>query len=116
MSEALEAITDIKQALNDYGSDITIKINVEGVFDPIEGEGLPSITNVVTKAFVSNYSSKELINPDIKITDTKFTLYYDGDLTYEDTIVFSGKTYSFENIDKQILQNETLKYVIQGRI
>ncbi len=116
MSEALEAIKDIKQALNDYGSDITIKINVEGVYDPVEGEGLPSITNVVTKALVDNYNRMEMQDPNVNLKDKKFKLFYDGEIDHNDTILFDGKIYSIERIDKKILQNENLMYVIQGRV
>lgn len=116
MSEALEAIEDIKQALNDYGTDILLGKVTKGVYDPVAGEEPVSTSQIPIKAFVGSYSSQELMNPDIRATDKKFTLYYADGITYDDKIIFEGKIHHIVNIDPQILQNETLKFVIQSRV
>jgi len=116
MSDATEAIVDIIEAIDEYGSGITLNIITKGEYDVIEGESADSITAVTTKALPKNYTSQELQNTDIHTTDIKFMLYYDGEISYKDNIVFDGKTYNLLNIDKKIFQDETIIYTIQGRV
>jgi len=116
MSDATEAIEDIIEAINEYGSSITLNIITKGEYDPVAGESSDITTPIITKALPKNYTSRELQNPDIHITDIKFMIYYDSEIAYKDNLVFDGKTYNLLNIDKKILQDETIIYTIQGRV
>jgi len=116
MSDATDAIADIQEAVLEYGSSIILNTIVKGAYDPAEGEGPDIITPHPMKSLINDYTTKELENDNIRITDIKFRFYYAGAIGYDDQIIFDGKTYSLENIDKKILQDENLIYTIQGRV
>jgi len=116
MSDATDVINDIQEAIDEYGSDIILNIITIGGYDPIEGEGSDTPTPHNLASLIADYTTKELESPNIHVNDIKFRFYYNGEIGYDDQIVFGGKTYSLENIDKQILQNENLIYTIQGRV
>ena len=115
MSDATDAILDIQEALEEYGSSIVFNSIVLGPYDPVLGEAPKIITPHPTKALISDYTSKELENNDININDVKFRFYYNGIIDYSDNIIFGGKTYNLMNVDKKILQDENLIYTLQGR-
>ena len=116
MSDATEAIIEIKEAILEYGSTITLNIVTEGAYNPVTGESDDIITPHSMKSLPKNYTSKELESPDIYVKDIKFLLYFDGEIDYNDNLIFNGKTYTFLNIDKKFLQDENLIYTIQCRV
>ena len=116
MGDATEAIIDIKEAILEYGSTITLNIVTEGAYNPVTGDTDDTITPRPVKALPRNYTSKELESPDIYVKDIKFLLYFDGEINYSDNLIFNGKTYTLLNIDKKFLQDENLIYTIQGRV
>ena len=116
MSDATEAIKDIIEAINEYGSTITLNIVTEGAYNPVTGDTDDTITPNPMKALPKNYTSKELESPNIYVKDIKFLLYFDGEINYSDNLVFNGQTYTFLNIDKKFLQDKNLIYTIQGRV
>ena len=116
MTDAELAIIDLKEAILEYGSTITLNIITEGAYNPVTGDTDDTITPHPMKALPKNYTSKELESPDIYVKDIKFMLYFDGEIDYTDNLIFNGNTYNFLNIDKMILQDETLVYKIQGRV
>jgi len=116
MSDATDAINDIQDALDEYGSSITLNVVTIGGYDPVEGEGLEIITPHNIKSLIKDYTTKDLENQAIHVNDIKFRFYYNSEISYDDQIVFGGKTYSLENIDKKIFQDENLIYTIQGRV
>jgi len=116
MSDATDAIVDIQEAVLEYGSSITLNTIVKGAYDPVEGEATDIVTPHSMKSLINDYTTKELENNNIRTTDIKFRFYYAGSIGYDDQIVFDGKTYTLENIDKKILQDENLIYTIQGRV
>ena len=115
MSDATDAIFDIKEAILEYGSTITLNIITEGAYNTVTGDTDDIITPHSMKSLPKNYTSKELESPDIYVKDMKFMLYFDGEINYSDNLVFNGKTYTFLNIDKKFLQDENLIYTIQCR-
>ena len=116
MSDATDAIFDIKEAILEYGSTITLNIITEGAYNTVTGDTDDIITPHSMKSLPKNYTSKELESPDIYVKDIKFLLYFDGEIDYSDNLIFNGQTYKMLNIDKKFLQDENLIYTIQGRV
>ncbi len=115
MSDALDAIEDIVEAINDYGSSITLNIITKGVYDYDTGDTADTNAPVAMEALIKSYKSKELENTDIHVDDIKFIIYLDGPVEYKDNITFNGQVYKLLNIDPKYLQDENLMYTIQGR-
>ena len=115
MSDATEAIEDIQEALEEYGSAITLKQITAGVFDPITGSTANTSGNTTLKTLIRNYSSFELTNSEVHVDDLKFMIYTTILLNYDDILVYDGKEYKILNIDKKILQDVNLFYTVQGR-
>jgi hypothetical protein len=116
MSDALEAIDDIVEALDEYGTDITLNIITEGTYNPATGSTTDVTTAVTTKAFISNYQDESQTNTEIKDDDVKFTLYYNGAIKSTDTILYNSKVHKIQSIVPKVLQNENLMYLIRGRV
>ena len=115
MSDATEAIEDIIEAINEYGSSITLNIITKGVYNTTTGETSDTNAPVTMKALIQSYTSKELQNTDIHADDIRFVIYLDGAVEYKDTITFDSQVYKLLNIDPKYLQDENLMYTIQGR-
>ena len=115
MSDATDAILDIQDALEEYGSDITLQIITQGAFNSNTGMKEVVIVPFLLKAIISTYSNKEAVDPNIHPKDIKFRFYSTQSIGYTDKILFQGDTYSIERFDKKIFQNENLIYTIQGR-
>lgn len=116
MSDATDAILDIIEAIDEYGSSITFNKVTVGVYDPVTGDNTNTTVSTAMKALPSSYSESELQHDNIHIKDKRFRLYYNGTIEYTDTIVFKGDTYSIQAIDAKVFQDETIIYTIQGRI
>ncbi len=115
MSDATDAVIDIIEAIDEYGSAITLNSITTGVYDTTTGLTADTVVPHVMKALPKDYTSKELDNKDIHINDIKFVLYFDGPIGYDDKIIFNSVTYNLLNIDKKILQDVNIVYTIQGR-
>ena len=116
MSEATDAIIDIQEALEEYGSDIVLKsVTTEGTYNPATGETTDTVVTTNLKAIIKDFAGEELINDSIGVKDLKFMIYFASEIKYTDTITFDSKVYKILNIDKTILQNTNLLYIIQGR-
>ncbi len=116
MSDATDAIADVIEAIEEYGSTVTLNIITAGTHDTVNGGTTGDTTvPVSTKALPKNYTSKELQNTEIHATDIKFMIYHSTEIAYKDNIVYDGKTYKLLNIDKKILQDLNIIYTIQGR-
>ena len=64
MSEALEAIEDISEALEEYGSDIVLRTITKGdlsTYDPRNPDSGDTVTDIDKKALIQNQASKELL-------------------------------------------------------
>ena len=115
MTDAQEAVIDIVEALTEHGSDVTINVVTEGVYDPSTGTKTKTTVSTNTKALPRNYNSDELSDK-IFVTDMEFRLYFSGTIAYKDTITYQSKTYTIMNIYKKVLQNTLIMYTVQGRI
>jgi len=114
MSDATDAIADIQEALDEYGSAITLQIITKGALDLDTGRKAETIVEHNIQALPGTYGKDEQ-NENVHPKDIKFRFYFDSEIGYEDRIIFQGETYGIEQIDKKILQNENLIYTIQGR-
>ena len=118
MSEATEVITDIQEALTEYGSSIIIKKSVNEVRDAYGVvTTAATATTENTKAFVGRYATSQLLS---KLTDDQkqsyelsLRFYTTSVLNKEDyTISFKSSDYNIVIIDSKILQDETLLYEV----
>ena len=115
MSDALDAIEDIKEALEEYGSNIELRQITTGIFNPGEGETLDTFVDKPLKVLIKKYNSFERQNTEIHNDDLKLMLYFDESITYDDRIILLSSPYKILNIDKKVLQNENLFYTLQIR-
>jgi SPP1 family predicted phage head-tail adaptor len=110
MSEATEAIEDIVEALNDYGSSITLRDGTVTAYDPYTG---PSVTDVDTplKAFISLEASRSLSQQfDSHTYDLAIKTYHTSKITKEDQIIYDGQVFRILYVSSKILQDTTLIY------
>ncbi len=115
MSDATDAVLDVIEAIDEYGSSITLNSIIPGVYDTTTGETADTVTPHVMKALPKDYKGKELDALDVHVNDIKFMLYHSGAIGYHDKIVYNSVTYNLLNIDKKILQDINIVYTIQGR-
>lgn len=119
MSEATEAISEISEALAEYGSDINLIQVVEGEYDPITGE--TSKVDLITpmKAFLPNKATSSVISNSQIVTtssyDIIFQIYHDEEITESWEIEYKDDTYEIVLIDSTVLQNETLLYEVVAK-
>jgi len=116
MQEALDAIADIKEALQDVGSDITFNQIEKGAYDVATGSA-KTVTPVLLKAFVNSKPStfaQAKANDDDILKDYQFsiTTYTELDIDKNDTILFNGNEYEILLIVPSFLQNIAIKYEI----
>ena len=118
MSDALEAIEDIKEALAEFGSSIVIKKETSEVRDSYGNIITPAdYVNINTKALIGNQATDKLLS---KLTDDQKNSYslslrlYTTELINKEDyqIEFRSKDYEIFMIDETILQDETLLYEV----
>jgi hypothetical protein len=118
MSEATEVITDIQEALTEYGSSIIIKKSVSEVRDAYGVvTTAATATTENTKAFIGRYATSMLLS---KLTDDQkqsyelsLRFYTTSVLNKEDYIIsFKSSDYNIVIIDSKIFQDETLLYEV----
>lgn len=117
MNDAQLAIIDIKQALEDYGSDIKIRTITKGSladYDPRNPTSGETKIDVSTKAIVRTQATKDLAvtmpQDLINNYETSMVLYSDTNITKENKIVFEGLVKEIVYINKKMLQNTTISY------
>jgi len=109
MSDATDAIKDIKEAIAEYGSDIKIVTLTEGDYDPYTGATITR-TEVPTKALISGTSTNEILNKAVDTFDLSIKMYDSTEITKDNLINFRGDDYEILFVDTKVLQNETLLY------
>jgi len=123
MSEATSALKDIKQALEDYGTSITLRFVIQGEYDPLTGQTETS-TDIDLKAIIKNNKTEKdnnalqykgriegVVNSEV----LELMLYSDVEPTKKDKIVFNNVEYDITKVTKSILQGTVLKYEILAR-
>ena len=111
--DALEAITDLQEALEEFGSDIDIVTFTVGAYVPGQPEVLIRNEQPV-QAIPSTLSSNENLNNLVE----KYEVAFKIDPTYlidEDTIIaYKGKDYKIppKGFTEKVLQNTVIMYEI----
>ena len=116
MSEATEVITDIQEALTEYGSSIIIKKSVNEVRDAY-GAVTTAATSTTenTKAFIKRYATNnifmKLYQDFINSYELSIRLYTSQIINKEEyTISYQSQIYNIVDIEKKILQDEIIYY------
>lgn len=109
--DALDAIEDIKEAIEEYGSDILLVTLTEGAYDPYTGAATIR-TEVITKALIKSTTSNESLAKAVDSYELSIKVYSDLEITEDNLINFRGNDYKImpKGLDSKILQNETLLY------
>ena len=122
MSEATDAILDIKEALQEFGTDIIFQKITPGTYSPAGTTTTKVETN--TKALIKKQASQRVENAFAYLSkiegvsssyEVVFTIYLPFEPTKKDKIVYKGLAYTILYVDSTVLQNETLKYEILAR-
>ena len=117
-SDATEAIQDIIEAIEEYGSTIRIATETESGYDPYTGATY-STTYEDTKAIISSLATQRVqeafqniskIEGVISAYDLSIKLYTTTELTKANKIVYDGNTYEITFISDKILQDTRIIY------
>jgi len=116
MQEALDAIEDIKEALNEYGSDMVLNVIEKGEYNPTSGASKTvtpvNIKSIINKQPSSFAQAKADEDNKLKAYEFSITTYTDQDIDKDDNIEFNGSKYDILIIIPSILQNTIIKYEI----
>lgn len=118
--DALDAIKDIKEAIAEYGSDITLEVApTDAIRDSYgiittpgtDGKSIPMKALISTSATDGLLS--KLTNDVLNSYGMALRIYTTEEINKEDYQVnFRGKKYAISFIDEKILQNTTYMYEI----
>lgn len=110
MSDATDAIEDIVEAINEYGTSISLRSVSEDSYDPYTGSTVTN-TDVELKAFVSLEASRVLSQQFAKHTyDLALKTYHTTKITKADEIIYDGQTYKILYVSSKILQGTAIIY------
>lgn len=115
MTDAQEAIIDVEEAIEEFGSTIVLNLVDKGEYDPNTGDYATTTTSVPMKALIQNYTVDELNRDDVGLDDVKFKLYYNASIENPCTVEYNGKTHKIISISSMVLQDLTIIYTLQGR-
>ena len=113
MSDALDAIVDIKEAMNEYGSTVILQTVTEGGYDFDIGMNTTTTININKKALISTLASRRMNENLLQSNqsyDLAIKLYHDGEIKKTDNILVDTDTYEIVSIVKKVLQDEVLLY------
>jgi len=116
MQEALDAISEVQEALKEFGSDMVLNKVTLGAYDPTAGSS-ETITPVNIKAIVNSSPSSMALaksKDDDVLKDYEFSImtYTDQGIDKEDKIIFNGDEYDILLVIPSILQNNIIKYEV----
>lgn len=110
MSEAAEAIGDIVEALNEYGTSITLRTISEDSYDPYTGTATTEVDTDL-KAFISLEASRVVSQQFAKNTyDLALKTFHTEKITKSNKIVYNGEVYNITYVSSKVLQDTTLLY------
>lgn len=119
MSEATDAILDIIDGQNEFGSSIKITSEVETGYDPYTGATYAT-TFADTKAFIKTEATPKVYDSFVNEStnsayDMSIKLYFDTTITKDNKVVFKGNSYEIVFISETILQDTTILYELLVR-
>ena len=115
MNDALNAIKDIKKAIIDYGSDITLNKIVAGTYNPQTGTTSGTITSYPMKAIVKRNATVSLErsianNVTVNTYELSILLYHTEEPKKDWKVIYKGNTYTILYVSPTVLQNSNLIY------
>lgn len=116
--DALDAIKDIKEAIDKYGSGIKILTQIAGEWDSYGNVIVPEgVSEEKTKAIIKSSASENIVQKIMRWAlseeyELSMKLYTSTELTKDKKIEFRGDIYEITYIDEMILQDTTLIYEI----
>lgn len=117
-TDALEAIKDIKEAIEEYGSSIILRLETQNqaTYDPRSPDTGVTVTDTPMKALISTEASKDLATSMPKdligTYEIAMKLYTTLELTKAYKIVYDGKEWEVLYPSKRVLQDTTLMYEV----
>lgn len=113
MSEATDAILDIKEALQEFGTDIVFQKITAGAYSPTGTTTTKVETN--TKALIKKQATKETQRAFLGDYEIAFMLYLNFIPTKADKIKYKNEVYNIVYVATSTLQNADMKYEILGK-
>lgn len=113
MSEATDAILDIKEALQEFGTDIVFQKTTAGSYSPT-GTTTTKV-EYPTKALVSKESIRRTLTSFVGDYEFSFVLYLNFIPTKGDKIKYKNEIYNIVYVAPSTLQNVDMKYEILGK-
>ena len=119
MNDALNAIKDIKKAIIDYGSDITLNKIVAGTYNPQTGTTSNGTTSYPMKAIVKSQATEKSQNAleyvsrienSISAYTLSVLLYHTEEPKKDWKVIYKGNTYTILYVSPTVLQNSNLIY------
>ena len=116
--DAKEAIVDIAEAIEEYGSDVSVRTITkdQSLYDPRNPSAGIINTDVPTKALINTEASKDLATSMPKeligTYQIAMKLQSTTPITKANKIIYDGKVYEILYPSKRVLQNELLMYEI----
>ena len=115
MNDALNAIKDIKKAIIDYGSDITLNKIVGGTYNPQTGTTSGTTTSYPMKAIVKRNATVSLErsianNVTVNTYELSILLYHTEEPKKDWKVIYKGNTYTILYVSPTVLQNSNLIY------
>jgi len=116
MTDAQSAIIDIKEALAEYGSAITLISVTQTGYNPATG-GTETTASTSTKAIIKQYASTELsarVADNVALNSYQLSamFYFDGVVDIGDRITFRGETMNIIYVMPLYLQDTVIKYEV----
>ena len=112
MQEALDAIDDIVEALEEFGTAIKLRTIVSTGYDPMTGSTGETITDTTLKAIIkseASESTERAFNSDYELS---IMFYSTVEPTKSHKIVLGTDVYNILYVSKSILQGVTFKYEV----
>jgi hypothetical protein len=117
MNDAQSAIIDIKDALAEYGSDVTLNTITVGAYNPITDTTTSTTVSTPMKALIKHSATAKtaesfrLQNPTSSY-DYALMLYSTIEPEINDTVTIGSGVFNIVFVDKLILQNTIIKFEV----
>lgn len=109
MTDAQTAIADIQEALEEYGTNISLKKVTAGAYNPLTGDTADTVVSTSMKAFINTSISSERLKL-VGNYDAVFTFYTSEAVDESYKISYESKDYQILHISRKVLQNTSMLY------
>lgn len=112
MQDALDAIADITEALEEYGTAIKLRTITAGTYNPMTGMTGETITDTTLKAIIKSEASESTERAFKSDYELSIMFYSTVEPTKSHKIVVGTAVYNILYVSKSILQGVTFKYEV----